>query len=92
MSHMKLFYSQNEGSYARLTGRTHSYVKGGITFKGKIHVQFLRSSTFGSQLNSNILNLNIIRKDNIICVLWVYATMCLNSIGEPNMLNLRNCI
>jgi hypothetical protein len=38
------------------------------------------------------LNLNILEKYNIVCVSLVNATMCLNSIGEPNVLNLRNCI
>ena len=58
-------------------------------FKGKIQVQFLRSSTLGSQLNS-ILNLNILGKDNIVCISLVNATMCLNLIGELNVPNLRN--
>ena len=38
------------------------------------------------------LNLNILRKDNIIFVLLVNTTMCLNSIREPNVLNLKNCM
>ena len=38
------------------------------------------------------MNLNIFRKDNIICVSLINATMCLNSFGEPNVPNLRNCI
>jgi hypothetical protein len=42
-------------------------------------------------LNSNALNLNIFRKYNIVCVLLVNTTMRLNSIGEPNVPNLRNC-
>jgi hypothetical protein len=36
-------------------------------------------------LNLNTLNLNILGKDNIVCVSLVNATMCLNSIGEPNV-------
>ena len=43
-------------------------------------------------MNSNILNLNILEKDNIVCVSLVNATMYLNSIGKPNVLDLRNCI
>jgi hypothetical protein len=39
----------------------------------------------------NILNLNILGKDNIVCVLLVNVTMCLNSIWELNIFNLRNC-
>jgi hypothetical protein len=42
-------------------------------------------------MNSNTLNLNILGKNNIICVSLVNATMCLNSIGESNIPNLRNC-
>ena len=38
-------------------------------------------------MNSNILNLNILGKDNIVCVSLVNAIMCLNSIGEPNVPN-----
>jgi hypothetical protein len=37
------------------------------------------------------LNLSILGKDNIVCVLLVNASMCLNSIGELNILDLRNC-
>ncbi len=37
------------------------------------------------------LNLNILGKDNIICVSLVNAIICLNSIGESNILDLRNC-
>jgi hypothetical protein len=37
------------------------------------------------------LNLNILGKDNIVCVSLVNANMCLNSIGEPDVFNLRNC-
>ena len=37
------------------------------------------------------LNLNILGKDNIVCVLLDNATTCLNSIKELNVLNLRNC-
>jgi hypothetical protein len=33
-------------------------------------------------LNSNTLNLNILEKDNIICISLVNATMYLNSIRE----------
>ena len=40
-------------------------------------------------MNSNTLNLNILGKDNIICVSLVNATMCLNSIRKPNVPNLR---
>ena len=36
------------------------------------------------------MNLNILGKDNIVCVSLVNATMCLNSIIEPNIPNLRN--
>ena len=49
------------------------------------------SLTLGSQLNSNTLNLNILGKDNIVCISLVNATMCLNSIGEPNVPHLSNC-
>ena len=42
-------------------------------------------------MNSNILNLNIFRKDNMVCILLVNE-ICLNSIGEPNVPDLRNCI
>ena len=42
-------------------------------------------------MNSNTLNLNILEKDNIICVSLVNATMYLNSIEKPNVSNLRNC-
>jgi hypothetical protein len=42
-------------------------------------------------MNSNTLNLNILGKDNIVYVSLVNETMCLNSIGEPNVLNLKNC-
>ncbi len=52
---------------------------------GKTQVQFLRLSTLGFQLNLNILG-----KDNIVCVSLVNATMYLNLIGEPNVPNLRN--
>ena len=52
----------------------------------------LRYSSLGSYLNSNTLNLNILGKDNIVCVSLVNITMCLNSIGELNVPNLRNCI
>ena len=38
------------------------------------------------------MNLNILEKDNIICVSLINATMCLNLIIEPNVPNLRNCI
>ena len=55
----------------------------------KIKVQFFRLSTLGSWLNSNILNLNILEKDNIVCVLLINITMRLNSIREPNVLKLR---
>ena len=58
--------------------------------KDKTQVQFLRSSTLGFQLNSNTLNKNILRKDNIVCVSLVNVTMCLNSIRELNVSNLRN--
>ena len=53
-------------------------------------LQFLKSSTLSSLLNSNTLNLNILRKDNIVCVSLVNANMCLNSIEESNVSNLRN--
>ena len=59
---------------------------------GKTQVQFFRSSTLGSQLNLNTLNLNIIGNDNIVCVSLVNTTMCLNSIRGPYVSNLRNCI
>ncbi len=36
------------------------------------------------------MNLNILGKDNIVCVLLVNPNMCLNSIGDPNVPNLRN--
>ena len=42
-------------------------------------------------MNSNTLNLNILGKHNIVCVLLVNETMYLNSIGKPNILDLRNC-
>ena len=38
-----------------------------------------------------ILSLNILEKDNIVCVSLANAIMCLNSIIEPNIPNLRNC-
>jgi hypothetical protein len=41
-------------------------------------------------MNSNTLNLNILEKDNIVCVSLVNATICLNSIEKPNVPNLRN--
>ncbi len=59
--------------------------------KNKTYVQFLRLSTLGFQLNLNTLNLNILRKDNIICVSLINATMYLNSIVKPNIFDLRNC-
>ena len=62
-----------------------------INLQGKTQVQFLRSSTLGFQLNSNTLNLNILRKDNIICISLINAIMYLNLIEEPNVPNLRNC-
>ena len=37
------------------------------------------------------MNLNIFRKDNIVCVSLVNVTICLNSIRESNVANLRNC-
>ena len=37
------------------------------------------------------MNLNILGKDNIVCILLVNATICLNSIEELNISNLRNC-
>jgi hypothetical protein len=37
------------------------------------------------------LNLNIFGKDNIVCVSLVNTTICLNSIREPNVPNLKNC-
>ena len=40
---------------------------------------------------SNTLNLNILEKNNIVCVSLVNATMGLNSNGEPIVPNLRNC-
>ena len=36
------------------------------------------------------MNLIILEKDNIVYVLLVNATMCLNSIEESNLPNLRN--
>ena len=39
-------------------------------------------------MNSNILNLNILGKDNIVCVSLVNITMCINSIGKFNILYL----
>ena len=56
------------------------------------YIQFIKSSTLNSYLNSNTLNLNILGKDNIVYVLLVNATIYLNSIGEPNVLDLRNYI
>ena len=53
---------------------------------GKTQVQFLSSNTLDS-----LLNLNIIGKDNIVCISYFNATMCLNLIGEPNVPNLKNC-
>ena len=50
---------------------------------GQVHI-------LGSYINSNTLNLNILEKDNIVCISLVNATMCLNSIGESNVPNLRN--
>ncbi len=35
-------------------------------------------------------NLIILGKDNIICFSLGNASMCLNSIGKPNVPNLRN--
>ena len=37
------------------------------------------------------MNLNILGKYNIVCVSLFNATMYLNSIEKPNVLNLRNC-
>ena len=42
-------------------------------------------------MNSNTLNSNILKKDNIVCISLVNATICLNLIEKPNVLNLRNC-
>ena len=56
-----------------------------LFIKGKTQVHFLRSSTLGFQLNSNTLNLNILGKDNIVCVSLVNTTMFFNSIGKPNI-------
>ena len=69
------------------------YLWATIYLKGKTQVQFFRSSssTLDSQLNSNILNLNILEKNNIVYVSLVNATMCLNSIEKHNVYNLRNC-
>ena len=36
------------------------------------------------------LNLNILEKDNIVCISLINTTMYLNLIGEPNVSNLRN--
>jgi hypothetical protein len=50
-------------------------------------------STLGSLIefkHITALNLNILGKDNIVCVSLINATMCLNSIGEPNVPNLKN--
>ena len=38
----------------------------------------------------NVLNLNILEKNNIVCVSLVNAIMYLNSIEKLNILNLRN--
>ena len=38
-----------------------------------------------------MLNLNILKKDNIACILLVNVTMYLNSIDKLNIPNLRNC-
>ena len=37
------------------------------------------------------LNLIILGKDNSVCVSLDNATMCLNSFGEPDVPNLKNC-
>ena len=50
--------------------------------------EYLMPNGDGSMIT---LNLNILGKDNIVCVLLVNATMYLNLIGEPNVCNLRNC-
>ena len=63
-----------------------------LFIKDKTQVQFFRSSLLGFQLNSNTLNLNILRKDNIAGVSLVNVTMYFNSIEESNVLDLRICI
>ena len=62
-----------------------------IKNKGKTYIQFLRSNTLSSWLDSNTLNINVFGKDDIVCVSLINATMYLNSIEEPNIPNLRNC-
>ncbi len=61
---------------------------------GKTQVQFLRLDTLGSLIEFKYiiaLNLNILEKNNIVCISLVNATMCLNSIKELKVPNLRNC-
>jgi hypothetical protein len=38
------------------------------------------------------MNLNILKKDNIVCILLINITIYLNSIKKPNKFNLRNYI
>ena len=43
-------------------------------------------------LISQLIGIKTLRlTDNIVCVSLVNATMCLNSIGESNVSNLKNC-
>ena len=59
----------------------------------KTQLQFFRLDILGFLIEFKYiitLNLNILEKYNIICILLVNATMCLNSIREPNVPNLRN--
>ena len=61
----------------------------------KIYVQFLKLGILCFLIefkHITILNLNIFRKYNIVCLSLVNATMCLNLIEKPNVPNLRNCI
>ena len=54
----------------------------------------LRYNTLSSLIefkHITTLNLNIFEKDKTICVSLINATMCLNSIGESNVSNLRKC-
>ena len=48
-------------------------------------------STLGSLSNLNTLNLNIFEKAHIVCISLGNATMSLNSTGDPNVPNLKNC-
>ena len=60
----------------------------------KILIQLLKLGTLRSLIEFKhiiiVLNLNILGKDNIVCLSLVNTIICLNSNEESNLPNLRN--